>query len=232
MSIVGTPEGEKQIMDRVAWTTQAKSTHRASLIDAEDDLVTMQVNWSGIPQIMDSFILVVAGAADIPMTRLLGQSPKGLQSTGDGEERDYQSMIKARQDELLAPALDRIDELLIPSALGSKPSDIYYEFGPLQEENEKDGAAIEAQFATALKTRSDTGMFQEDVLAKAELNRMLESGRYPGLETAIEEAENEGIADPTDPANQPNEADLPAIETTPPVQQPPTKRGRQPKQAQ
>jgi hypothetical protein len=46
---------------------------------------------------------VVAGAADIPLTRLLGQSPRGLQSTGDGEERDYHSMIKARQSgELLA----------------------------------------------------------------------------------------------------------------------------------
>jgi hypothetical protein len=128
--------------------TASRGRRRASRRIARADrrrrrLGQMQVSWSGIPQIMDSFILVVAGAADIPMTRLLGQSPKGLQSTGDGEERDYQSMIKARQDELLAPALDRIDELLIPSALGSKPSDIYYEFGPLRTENEKDAATIE-----------------------------------------------------------------------------------------
>jgi phage-related protein (TIGR01555 family) len=81
---------------------QGKSNWRALMLDTEDEWQQMQVNWSGIPAVMDSFLLVVAGAADIPMTRLLGQSPKGLQSTGDGEERDYQSMIKARQDELLA----------------------------------------------------------------------------------------------------------------------------------
>jgi phage-related protein (TIGR01555 family) len=116
MSQVGTQEGEDRIAKRVAWTSQSKSTHRAMLLDAEDEWNQIEITWSGIPAIVDSYLLVVAGAADIPMTRLLGQSPKGLQSTGDGEERDYRSMISARQDEQLAPALDRIDELLIPSA--------------------------------------------------------------------------------------------------------------------
>jgi phage-related protein (TIGR01555 family) len=53
-----------------------------------------QVTWNGMPEIMVSFLNAVAGAADIPLTRLLGQSPKGLQSNGDGEERDYQSMVR------------------------------------------------------------------------------------------------------------------------------------------
>jgi hypothetical protein len=180
---------------------------RAALIDAEDDLVTScRSTGPAFPQIMDSFILVVAGAADIPMTRLLGQSPKGLQSTGDGEERDYQSMIKARQDEQLAPALDRVDEVLIPSALGSKPSDIYYEFGPLQQENEKDGAEIELKLSQAFKNYSDIGSLPETALAQIMKNRMVESGRWPGSETAFEEAEAAGD-DPLDPANQ-DPADL------------------------
>jgi uncharacterized protein len=231
MELVTSPEGDDIIMKRLAAFGQGKSTYRAGVIDTEDEYTQFEVTWTGIPAVMDSFLLIVAGAADIPMTRLLGQSPKGLQSTGDGEERDYQSMIKARQDELLAPALDRIDELLIPSALGSKPSDIYFEFGPLQEENEKDGATIESQIATAIKTYADTGLLPDTALAAIAKNRLIESGRWPGSETAFEEAEAAGD-DPLDPANQPNEADLPTIETTPPVQQPPVKRGRQPKQAQ
>lgn len=218
MSIVGTPEGEKKIGDRLAAFGLGKSTYRAAVLDMEDDWNQLQVNWSGIPAVMDSFVLLVAGAADIPMTRLLGQSPKGLQSTGDGEERDYQSMIKARQDELLAPALDRVDPLLIPSALGSHPSDIYYEFGPLQQESEKDGATIEYQYAQAFKMRADTGMLPDSALAAIEKNRMVESGRYPGSETAFEEAEAAIAADPTlDPLNPANEANVPAIETTPPA---------------
>jgi phage-related protein (TIGR01555 family) len=207
MSQVGTQEGEDRIAKRVAWTSQSKSTHRAMLIDAEDEWAQIQITWAGIPQIVDSYLLVVAGAADIPMTRLLGQSPKGLQSTGDGEERDYRSMISARQDEQLAPALDRIDELLIPSAIGTKPTDVYYEFGPLQEENDKDAATIELQYAQALTQRVQTGILPESALAAIEKNRMIECGRYPGSETAFEDAEAAGD-DPLDPANQQNEADL------------------------
>lgn len=218
--IVGTQAGEDAINRRVAWSSRTKSQYRAMLLDAEDEWDQTQVTWSGIPEIMDAFLLVVAGAADIPMTRLLGQSPKGLQSTGDGEERDYQSMIKARQVEQLMPALDRIDNLLIPSALGAKPSDIYYEFGPLQQENEKDGALIEFNYAQAMKLLSDTGEFDGAVLAKAELNRKLETGRYPGLEAAIEEAANDGVVDPMDPANQPDETQVPEIEKQPPAPDP------------
>jgi hypothetical protein len=104
-------------------------------------------------------------------------------------------MIKARQDELLAPALDRIDALLIPSALGSHPSDIYYIFGPLQEENEKDGATIEFQLSQALKNYSDMGIFPDAALSAIAKNRIVESGRWPGSETAFEEAENDPLPD-------------------------------------
>jgi hypothetical protein len=214
MSVVGTEDGEKQIKARVAWTSRAKSTHRAMLLDAQDEWEQAQMVWAGIPNVIDAYTLLVAGAADIPMTRLLGQSPRGLQSTGDGEERDYQSMIKARQDELLAPALDRIDELLIPSALGSRPSDIYYEFGPLQEENEKDGATIEFQLSQAVKNYSDTGLIPDMALAAIVKNRFIESGRWPGSEVAFEEAEAAIAADPSlDPAN-----DDPSALTQPPVE--------------
>lgn len=220
MSIVGTSEGEEKIKARLAAANMGKSNYRALVIDTEDDWSQLQVNWAGIPAVMDSFLLIVAGAADIPMTRLLGQSPRGLQSTGDGEERDYQSMIQARQDELLKPALDRIDELLIPSAIGSRPTDIYYVFGPLQEENEKDWAAIEAQLATTIKTYADTGLLPDPALSVIAKNRLIESGRWPGSEKAFEDAEAAIAADPSLDPNAPvdpnAEASVPAIETAPP----------------
>jgi hypothetical protein len=98
MSIVGTVKARPKIA-AVSAPSQGKSTWRAAVLDMEDEWQQLQVNWPASPRCMDSFLLIVAGAADIPMTRLLGQSPKGLQSTGDGEERDYLAMIQARQDE-------------------------------------------------------------------------------------------------------------------------------------
>jgi phage-related protein (TIGR01555 family) len=223
-----TPEYESRMLSRLAAASQGKSTWRMLAIDGAEEWDQRQITWAGMPDIMTAFLNAVAGAADIPLTRLLGVSPKGLQSNGDGEERDYQSMVRARQNEMLAPALDRIDELLLRSALGSVPSDVYYEFAPLSQMSEKDAAEIEGKYATALKSRSDTGMFQETVLAKAELNRMVESGRYPGLEKAIEDADNEGLADPeeADPNYDPSALTAPAAQPLPAVVPP---RGRGPR---
>jgi phage-related protein (TIGR01555 family) len=207
MSQVGTAEGEQRISARLSAFGQGKSNWRAAVLDTEDEWEQRQITWAGIPDVMDAFLLVVAGAADIPMTRLLGQSPRGLQSTGDGEERDYQSMIKARQDEQLAPALDRIDELLIPSALGSKQSDIYYSFGPLQEENEKDGAQIEFQLSQTIQNYANTGLIPDVALSEIAKNRIIESGRWPGSEKAFEEAANEPLPNETQ-----NEGDLQTLQ--------------------
>jgi hypothetical protein len=157
----------------------------------------MQVTWAGIPEVMDAFLTIVAGAADIPMTRLLGQSPKGLQSTGDGEERDYQLDDPGPAGRTAGPALDRIDELLIPSALGSRPSDVYYEFAPLRQMDEKDAAEIEASAPPRSRPMPTPACCPIPRFAMAK-NGIVESGRWPGSEAAFEDAEAAG-ADPLDP---------------------------------
>jgi hypothetical protein len=201
MSIVGTTEGEQKIQARLSAALSGKSNWRSLILDTEDDWKQVQVSWAGIPDTLLVFLQIVAGSADIPMTRFLSQSPKGLQSTGDGEERDYHSMVKARQSEQLAPALDQVDELLIRSALGTRPSDVYYEFGSLDATDDKEASEIEKNYWTGIQSLGLTGAVPDTVLTAMIKGRSIESGRYPGVETAWEEAEADPEPDPnaTDP---------------------------------
>ena len=73
---------------------------------------------------------VAAGAADIPVTRLLGQSPAGLSATGESDTRNYYDMIAARQEVELRPRLERLDRLVLHSA-GVDPEALTFEFRPL-----------------------------------------------------------------------------------------------------
>lgn len=203
----GTDEYENRLMTRLSAASLGKSTWRMLALDGDEEWQQRQITWAGMPDMMVAFLNAVAGAADIPITRLLGMSPKGLQSNGDGEQKDYQSMVRARQNELLQPALDRIDELLIPSALGSKPSDVYYEFAPLSQMDEKDAAEIEKQRAETIQAYALSGLIPDTALAAMAKNSIVESGRWPGSEKAFEEAEAAGD-DPTDQ----NEADLQTLE--------------------
>lgn len=188
---VGSEEYENRLLARLGAAARGKSTWRALMLDGAEEWEQRQVTWAGMPDIITSYLQIVAGAADIPVTRLLGQSPKGLQSTGDGEERDYHAMIAARQDELLAPALDRIDEVLIRSALGDRPDDVWYTFASLERLSPKDAAEIEGKYAATLKAMADTALFPEDALAALGKNRLIESGQWPGSEKAFEEAERD-----------------------------------------
>lgn len=191
MQNVGSAEYEDRLLARLGAAASGKSTWRALMLDGAEEWDQRQVNWTGMPDIITSYLQMVAGAADIPITRLLGTSPKGLQSTGEGEERDYHAMIAARQDEMLAPALDRIDEVMIRSALGNRPSDIWYKFNPLSQLAPKDAAEVEKKRAETVKTYGDTGLFPEDALAAMAKNAVIESGYFPGSEAAFEQAQLE-----------------------------------------
>lgn len=203
MDNIGSDEYERRLLERLQLAKTGESTWRAKILDADEEWDTREVTWAGIPDIITSYLQMVSGAADIPITRLLGTSPKGLQSTGDGEERDYHAMIEAKQDEYLAPALDRIDQFLIRSALGSVPTDIWYRFNPLARLSPKDASTIESQRATTIKAYSDTGLLPSDALAEIAKNAMNESGQWPGSEAAFEGAQDdpEGAAagNETDP---------------------------------
>jgi hypothetical protein len=104
----------------------------------------------------------------------------------------------ADQGELLQPQLERLDDVLIRSALGSRPDDVYWEFNSLDRPDEAADAEIEFKRSQTFKNYADIGFFQDEALAKIAKNALIESGRFPGCEAAFDEAENEGLADPED----------------------------------
>ena len=210
MEKIGSDEYEKKLMGRLGAAAQGKSNWRALIIDGEEDWSQKQITWTGIPDVIMTYMQIISGAADIPITRLLGTSPKGLQSTGEGEEKNYDAMIEARQDEQLMPALDRIDELLVPSALGSMPDELWWKFNPLHRPSEKEASEIEKNRATTVKIYADSGTLDPDALSKIAETGITESGNWPGSDEAFEEF---GSADPASaPENNPelmNELMLP-----------------------
>lgn len=184
---MGNPVLEAQIMRRIELANIGKSIHRALIKDAAETWEQRQMQWGGMPEVIRTYMSIVAGAADIPATRLLGKSPDGMNSTGEGDERNYHEMIESQQESDLVPALDQLDEVIIPSALGSRPEEIHYDLTPLRVLSETQEAEIEAKFASTLTAIVNTSLIPEEALARATANRMVESGQWPGLEDALDD---------------------------------------------
>lgn len=201
-----TAETETKLLNRFSAMNTLKSIQNALVIDADDEYEQKTITFAGLTDIQITALMIMSGLADIPATRLLGQAPQGLNATGESDMRNYYDMISARQEMEITPTIDPLIECLIRSSIGSRPPEIYTVWNPLWQLSASDAATVEKSFADGLTARVNTGIFDDVVLAKAELNRMTESGQYPGIEAAIaESAEDDGIKDP-------DEVDAKAIE--------------------
>ena len=187
--ILSQPDGEAKLRQRIDLATVEKSNNRSVTLGGNDRWETRQINWAGMPDVIKTYLSIVAGAADIPATRLLGKSPDGLNATGDGDLTNYFQSISAQQESELRPALDRLDAVVMPSAGVS--TDLSWKFSPLQHLSEKDEADVENKEADSISKIVATGLIPERPLAKAVQNRLIESGRFPGLKEALDAEESD-----------------------------------------
>jgi phage-related protein (TIGR01555 family) len=178
---------ERSLLQRFSLAALMKGTNGALLMDADELYESKSANFGGLPDVADRFLQAVAGAADIPATRLLGMAPAGMNATGDSDLRNYYDRLQSMQELDLTPALELLDECLIRSALGSRPPEIHYEWKPLWQATATDKATIGKTIADTLKVLKDSRMFPDEALARAAATTVVEYGIVPGLEAAIEE---------------------------------------------
>lgn len=210
-NILASPQGEQTLINRWQVAAQLRSIASVLLIDGgpqslegsaqEEKWQQKQIRWDGLPDVIRILLTVLSGAADIPYTRLTGDQQKGLSNNDDGSLRNYYSSVNTRQELEIEPMLRPLDELLIRSALGSRPDGIWYKWNSLFQITDVEAAALDKTQAETAQIMANIGLIEHDPLAKVVVNRMVETGRWPGLKTSDTEDEPEPLEVPAnDPA--------------------------------
>ena len=189
--ILKLPGGEDKVRDLLKMNLDAKSNLRALVLDAKNTYARKAVSFASLPDLMDRFDQHAAGAADIPMTRFMGMSPGGMNSTGESDLRNYYDRVSAGQTLEMSPAMMRLDEALIRSATGARDAAIHYDWNPLWQLGETEKATIFKTKADAARTIAGTGGTSEplmpiEALSDALVNELVEDGALAGLEGAID----------------------------------------------
>lgn len=83
--------------------------------------------------------------------------------------------------------MSRLDEVLIRSALGSRPTDVHYTWAPLWQMTEVEKADVFAKKAKGVKDVADTGLIPDAAFARGVQNMFVEDGTFPGLDAALDE---------------------------------------------
>lgn len=116
MQNVGDTEYVDALNKRIALMMQYKSVNNALLMDSEEEWSQKQIVFGSLNELLMTAYQITAGAASIPMTRLLGRSASGLNASGNNEIRDYYDTIHGLQTMLIEPAMLRFDEQLCRNA--------------------------------------------------------------------------------------------------------------------
>lgn len=195
---------EAQVLQRLSLAATAKGINGCLILDKEEEYDQKSAAFSELTNILLAFMQLVSGAADIPITRLLGQSPGGLNASGDNDIRNYYDRIAAMQTLTITPAMALLDECLIRSALGERPPELFYNWRSLWQTSDKERADIGKTTAESIKAIGETGLIPDDVMSKVAVNMLTEAGIAPGLENEMaewaaanpdgEEAEDDDLA--------------------------------------
>jgi len=126
----------EELYSTYAMSNQFLSSQGMLVMGKEDSFETHNFSFSGVSEVYEMIMMDVSGASEIPVTKLFGRSPSGMNATGEGDMENYYDFITAQQDEYLKPIIDKLLPIMSMSVLGAIPDDLTYEFNPCREPSE------------------------------------------------------------------------------------------------
>lgn len=167
--------GEAQ---RRFWNTmQAQSVMRSNfgiqLVNKDDKITNTQYTFTGLSDVHESMCLSLSGASRIPMTKLFGRSPAGMNATGENDLRNYYDYVDTLRESRLAPLLRKLLPVVAMSAIGSIPEDLDISFPPLWTPTAKEVSEIAEKKTGAVVAAFQNGLLHVDT-AQRELKKLAE----------------------------------------------------------
>ena len=127
----GNDELKATLMQALANENRLRTSYGLQVMSADDSLENHSYSFAGLSDIYESFMMDMAGAAEIPATKLFGRSPQGLNATGEADLRNYSDMIAQMQERHLRPALEKLLPVMAISCWGYVPDDLEIVFEPV-----------------------------------------------------------------------------------------------------
>lgn len=162
------------------------------VMDKDDDFSTEQYSFSGLSDIYESFMLDIAGACEMPVTKLFGRNPAGFNATGESDLTQYCDTVEEKQETYLMPIIDKLLPIICMSCLGSVPEDLDWEFNPFMSVSNKDLADLAQQMASPIFDAFSNGLINKSTALKELKQQADKTGMWSNItDELITQAEEE-----------------------------------------
>lgn len=144
-------DGAGNILNRAALFNTLRDNRGLMLTDKEkEELFQVNTPLSGLNDLQAQAQEQMAAVASIPLVKLLGITPAGLNANSDGEIRVFYDDIHAEQENSFRDQMQRLLDVLQLNEFGEIDPDITFEFEPLFQ-------LSSLELATQRKTEAETG---------------------------------------------------------------------------
>lgn len=175
---------------------QTRDNRGLMMVDKDmEEVEQINTPLSGLHELQAQAQEHMASISNIPLVKLTGITPSGLNASSDGEIRVFYDFIASQQQAVFRDNLDRALKILQLDAFGEIDDEITFEFVPLHQLNETELAALRKSDAD-----TDAVYVQNGIVDAEEVRKRLAGdpdGPYHGLDLSDEPEAEE---DPEDPA--------------------------------
>lgn len=159
---LGTDNQKANILSTIEHENRFRTSYGIQLLNADDSLENHPYTFSGLSDVYEQFMMDMAGAAEIPATKLFGRSPQGLQATGEADLKNYYESIAQMQARMLRPALRKLLPVMAISCWGEAPEDLDFVFEPLMTMTPEARADMVDKLSASVLKAYEIGLIDKD----------------------------------------------------------------------
>lgn len=187
-----TAKALEKYVSRMQAISDSMSNQGLLVLGKDGELQNIAAAFGGLAELLNTNMLDVAGACEIPVSRLYGRTITGLGQSGEGDLQIYYDTVEQKRNREVLPQIAKLYPVIAASVWGEIPDDMDYEFPPLRTISEKERSELAKSNVDSIVATYNAGI----VGRKTSLMELRQQADVTGLysnitDEMIEDADDE-----------------------------------------
>ena len=183
----------QQFYNILSAQNQIMSTQGTLILGDTDELAGHTYSFAGLDAVYSVFMEVIAGAADIPVSRLFGKQNSNLGQSNAGDEHTYYDNIAQKQQRELDPQLQKLIPVIAISEWGKVPEDLTWLYRPVRSLSNDEQAELAAKLTTPIFEAYNLSAFGRQTLLRELKQVSAETNIFSNITDEMIEAADDDV---------------------------------------
>lgn len=152
-----------QLMENIS---AVESNLGVKVVNAEDSAEYLNYSFGGLKEVYETMMMDLAGASRIPVTKLFGRSPAGMNSTGESDLQNYYEFLGDIRESQFKRIVLKLLPIIAMSCWGVIPPDLDFEFPSFEELNDMEKAQVVQQRTGIIIEAFNSNLITQDIAQK------------------------------------------------------------------